>query len=144
MSKLCVVVADQSKARIFTVDDPKGELIPVDELEHPEARIKEKEMLSDRPGRSFDSAGHGRHALGTSVEPSKQEAIRFAKTVAEYLRTAHNEDRCRRLVLVAGPPFLGLLRDNLKSLSGVRIDEIEKNLGQYDAREIRKRLPARL
>ncbi len=144
MSRLCVVVADQSKARIFTADDPRGELVPVDELDHPEARVKEREILSDRPGRSFDSKGQGRHALSTSVEPGKQEAIRFAKEVAEYLRSAHNEGRCNRLLLVAGPPFLGLLRDNLKSLNGVKITEIEKNLGQYNAREIRKRLPARL
>jgi len=38
MSKHWIVVADQSKARIFTVDDPRGELIKVDELEHPQAR----------------------------------------------------------------------------------------------------------
>jgi len=144
MSNRLVVVADQSKARIFTVDDPHGPLQQVDELEHPEARKREQELISDRPGRSFDSNGQGRHAMGTSVEPKKEEAIRFAKQVAEYLQAAHHEGRFNRLLLVAGPPLLGLLRDKLKSLSGVNVTEIEKNLGQYDALEIRKRLPDRL
>ena len=48
------------------------------------------------------------------------------------------------MLLVAGPPLLGLLRDKLKSLSGANISEIDKNLGQYEAPEIRSHLPDRL
>ena len=144
MSKLWVVVADQSKARIFTVDDPRGGLLSVGELEHPEARDREQALTSDRPGRSFDSKGKGRHAMGSTVEPGKQETIRFAKRVADHVRTAHGEGRCNRLLLVAGPPLLGLLRENLKNSSGMKISEIDKNLGQYNALELRKHLPERL
>ena len=107
MSKLWVVVADQSKARIFTVADPRGALLDVGVLEHPEARDLEQTLTSDRPGRSFDSMGQGRHAMGSTVEPGKQESIRFAKRVADHVRTAHGEGRCNRLLLVAGRPLLG-------------------------------------
>ena len=144
MSKLWVIVADQSKARIFTVDDPHGALLEVDNLVHPQARDREQALTSDRPGRSFDSKGQGRHAMGASVEPGKQETIRFAKQIAEHVQAAHNEGRCNRLLLVAGPPLLGLLRENLKKVSGLKITEIEKNLGKYDAVEIRGHLPNRL
>jgi protein required for attachment to host cells len=144
MSKLWVVVADQSKARIFTVADPRGALLGVGELEHPEARGREQTLTSDRPGRSFDSKGQGRHAMGSAVEPGKQETIRFARQVADHLQAAHDEGRCDRLLLVAGPPLLGLLRESLRTTSGMEIAEIEKNLGQYDALEIRKHLPGRL
>jgi len=144
MSKHLVVVADQSKARIFTIDDPRGPLLAVDELEHPEAREREQVLTSDRPGRSFDSKGQGRHAMGSTVEPKKEETIRFTKQIAEYVQAAHTEGHCDQLLLVAGPPLLGFLRDKLKTLSGVKISEIEKNLGQYDALEIRKHLPDRL
>jgi len=144
MSKLWVVVADQSKARIFTVADPHGELLDVDELEHPEARDREQTMTSDRPGRGFDSKGQGSHAMGSTDDPGKQDTIRFVKQVTDHVQVAHNEGRCNRLLLVAGPSLLGLLRENLKTSSGLEISEIEKNLGQYDAREIRKHLPERL
>jgi protein required for attachment to host cells len=144
MSRLWVIVADQSKARIFTVADPRGALLDVGVLEHPEARDREQALTTDRPGRSFDSKGQGRHAMGTTVEPGKQETIRFAKQVADHVHAAHEEGRCNRLLLVAGPPLLGLLRDSLKSLAGIEITEIEKNLGQYDALEIRQHLPERL
>jgi protein required for attachment to host cells len=144
MSKLWVVVADRSKARIFTVAEPRGPLLEVGELEHPQGREHDRALNSDKPGRAFDSKGHARHSLGTSVEPGKQEAIRFARQVADHVQAAHSDGRCNRLLLVAGPSQLGLLRENLKSLSGMDISEIEKNLGQYDAVEIRKHLPARL
>ena len=144
MSKHWVIVADKSKARIFTVADPRGALMDEVVLEHPQAREREQTLTSDRPGRSFDSKGQGRHAMGKSVEPDQQETIRFAKQITDHVQAAHNEGRCDRLLLVAGPPLLGLLREPLNTLTGLRVSEIEKNLGQYDAREIRKHLPERL
>ena len=144
MSKHWVMVADKSKARIFTIADPRGALLDEVVLEHPQAREREQTLTSDRPGRSYDSKGQGRHAMGTSVEPDQQETIRFAKQIADHVQVAHNEGRCDRLLLVAGPPLLGLLREPLNTLTGLRVSEIEKNLGQYDAREIRKHLPERL
>jgi protein required for attachment to host cells len=144
MTKLWVVVADQSKARFFTVADSRSALQEMCELAHPEARDREQTLTSDRPGRAFDSKGQGRHAMGSTVEPGKQETIRFAKQVTDHLQAAHNEGRCDRLLLVAGPPLLGLLKDNLKTSSGLDVSVVEKNLGQYDALEIRKHLPERL
>lgn len=144
MSKHWVMVADKSKARIFTIAEPRGALLDEVVLEHPQAREREQTLTSDRPGRSYDSKGQGRHAMGTSVEPDQQETIRFARQIAEHVQAAHNEGRCDRLLLVAGPPLLGLLREPLNTLTGLRVSEIEKNLGQYDAREIRRHLPERL
>jgi len=144
MSKPWVVVADQSKARIFTIEDPRAPLQELDQLEHPEARERTQNMTSDRPGRSFDSSGIGRHAMGTSVEPKEQDAIRFAKLVADHILDASNKKQCSRVVLVAGPHLLGLLRKHLGAAANLKITEIEKNLGQYDTAGIRAHLPERL
>lgn len=144
MHKPWIVVADQSRARIFTVDSPLGELQDLEALVHPEARLRTQSFGSDHPGRSFDSGGQGRHAMGTSVEPKEQEAIRFAKTVADHVRSACNDGRCNKLLLVAGPHFLGLLREHIGSLNNIDITEVRKNLGQQDIRAIRDHLPERL
>jgi protein required for attachment to host cells len=144
MSKHWIVVADRSKARIFTVDDPHGALQEVETLDHPEGREHARDINADRPGRAYDSSGQGRHAMGTSVEPMEQDAIRFSKEVSEHLRAACQDGRCNRLLLVAGPDFLGLLRKQLNTPPDVRIKEIDKNLCNFDAREIRSHLPDRL
>jgi protein required for attachment to host cells len=145
MSKPWIVVADQSKARIFTVDNPRGPLQEVEALEHPEGRERIQDLTTDLPGRAFDSSGvGGRHAMGTSVDPRQQEAIRFAKLIAEHVRSGCTQGRCDRLLLVAGPEFLGLLREHLDTINGIDISEIGKNLGQYSSHEIRAHLPERL
>lgn len=145
MSKPWIVVVDQSKARIFTVEDPRGPLQEVGALEHPEGRERIQALTSDLPGRSFDRSGlGGRHAMGTSVDPKEQEAIRFAKQIAEHVRSGCTQGRCDRLLLVAGPHFLGLLREHLSPINGIEVTEIGKNLGQFSSHEIRSHLPERL
>ena len=144
MSIPLIIVADQGKARFFTVDAPEGELKQIHALEHEVARKKTATLASDRPGRSFDSGGQGRHAMSTSVEPMEQEAIRFAKEIGEQVNTACITGNYNHLMVVAGARLLGLLRESIGNPQQLRVTEINKNLGQYDAREIRTHLPARL
>ncbi|MGB5472102.1 MAG: host attachment protein [Gammaproteobacteria bacterium] len=144
MSKHWIVVADNSSARIFTTDDPQGGLQQIGSLEHPEGREHARDINADRPGRSFDSKGEGRHSMGVSVDPVEQELIRFAKQVGEHLKTACQDGRCNRLLLVAGPHLLGHLRQHIDLPADVQVTELEKNLGQYTAHEIRGHLPDRL
>ncbi len=144
MTKRWVVVADQSRARIFTTEEPQGPLLQLASMDNPHGRERAQSMGTDRPGRSFDSHGQGRHAMGTSVEPVEQENIRYAKEVAGYLESACHDGRCKELLLVAGPHFLGVLRKQLHTPPDIKISVIDKNLGQYEAREIRSHLPDRL
>ena len=144
MTKRWVVVADQSKARIFTTEEPRGPLLELASLDNPYGREQEQALQSDRPGRSFDSKGQGRHAMGSPVDPSEQETVRFARRIADHLEGACNDGRCSSLLLVAGPHLLGVLRKQLTTTDRIKVSAIDKNLGQYDAREIRSHLPERL
>ena len=58
-----VVVADASRAEIYSRQKRFSQLEPVQHLIEPEARSKEQELASDAPGRAFDSRGEGRHCL---------------------------------------------------------------------------------
>ena len=100
--------------------------------------------LSTHRSQPIDDIALEDYGLIITMEQGQQEAIRFAKRVAGHVQAAHNEGRCDRLLLVAGPPMLGLLREKMETSFGMEISEIEKNLGQYDALEIRKHLPERL
>jgi protein required for attachment to host cells len=144
MSGYWIVVADNVKARIFSVERADGNLQPVDTLEHPAGNKQSKDINADRPGRAFDIVGHGRHSMGTEVDPVEEEKLRFAKQINDYLHAACNAGQCNRLLLVAGPQLLGHLRKHLDLPPGVSVAELEKNLGQFDAREIRTHLPERL
>lgn len=60
------------------------------------------ELVTDRLGRSFESAGAARHAIAPHSDPHAQEKERFAVQVAAELNTAAAQGLFGRLVL-AGP-----------------------------------------
>ncbi len=145
MSELWIVVAESSRARIFTADGPTGKLTELETLAHPESRLHDRELSSDLPGVTFDSGGQGRHVKEQQVGPKAQAVVRFAEQVAARIDAGRTGGEFKRLVLVAAPEFLGLLRDKLPAPARDVIEtEIAKNLAQLSADEIRGHLPERL
>jgi protein required for attachment to host cells len=145
MKDVWVVVASSTRCRIFSQQKRTAPLTQVEELQHPEGRLHARDLASDRPGRSFDSEGNGRHAMGQSVDPTEQENIRFAKTVADRIDRARKKDLFDRLVLIADPRFLGHLRQGLSPATRHRLSaELHKNLSDADPGRIRQALPYRI
>jgi protein required for attachment to host cells len=145
MKDVWIVVANSTRCRIFRQHKHGEPLLPVEDLDHPEGRLRARDLASDRPGRAFDSAGSGRHAMGQTVDPLEQETIRFAKTVADRIDAGRKRECFDRLVLVADPRFLGHLRQGLSSATRQRLTtELKKNLAEADPSVIREALPYRL
>ena len=145
MAKIWVMVANSSRAALYSADSPVGALQEVESFDHPPARQHVQELTSDLPGRAFDSAGQGRHAMEQRTDPKQQEAINFAKELSKRLDTAAAQQSFDRLVLVAAPAFLGLLRKQLSDATQKLIGtEIAKDLTGLDAATLRAHLPDRL
>jgi protein required for attachment to host cells len=145
MADLWVLVADSSRARVFKAEGAEAKLTEVEDLAHPEGHLHEVELTSDLPGRTFDGSGPERHAMQEQTPPKRYEAITFAKRIASRMESARNNHEFGKLVLVAEPRFLGILRDNLSAECVKMITlQVDKNLVQLGVREIRDRLPARL
>ena len=108
---------------------------------HPESRIHEQKLTSDRPGRTFDRHGQGHHAMEQEVGARKQEVMAFAGQVAAYLQTECGKDIYEKIILIAAPEFLGHLRKKLDAETRGRVvKEIDKNIVQQEEAEIRKHL----
>jgi protein required for attachment to host cells len=145
MSKAYVLVADSAIARIFAAETPLGALSELEVLTHPESRLHERDLVSDLPGRSFDTMGEGRHGMEVNVRPKQQEALDFAGEVARRLEAAHARHEFSHLLLVAAPEFLGLLRGKLSAQVRERVShEVAKNLAKHSPEDIRQALPDRL
>lgn len=110
-----VVVADSSRARIFTTADLPAPLRELEDLVQLEGRMPERMLQSDRPGRSFESVGGARHAISAHTGPRATSRMKFAKRIAERLDRGLAEGDFRRLALVAPPAMLGALRGALSS-----------------------------
>lgn len=144
-STMWLLVADAGRAAVYAANTPIGPLQELHDFIDPTARLPERELVTDRPGRTFDSAGQGRHAMEAPTTATEREAREFASQLAELLDRARNEGRYRYLGLVASPGFLGLLRRALPTATARHVVlEVDKDLTRYDAEGIRERLPERL
>lgn len=143
MKKTLVLVANQVRARLFALTAPNGRLEELDNRVHPEGRLKDRDLGADRPGRAFDSMGEGRHAMGKQRSPSEQLSIRFAGEVVDWLDERYRGDGFERLVLVAPPRFLGLIRDALTPTLAQAVGlAVDKDLASIERpEEIRTHLP---
>lgn len=133
MKQTWIVVAESARARILATLEAGGKLRELADLTHPESRLHDRELTSDLPGRAFDSHGEGRHGMEPSTSPREHEVRSFAAEIAAYLERGRHEGSYDRLVLVAPPRFLGLLRAELTDACRESvIGELDKNLVQAD------------
>lgn len=144
MKSTWLIVADNSKARIFTVDSHMGPIEEIGSISHDEARLHEQEMTSDLPGRGNNKGGAG-HAYQDEISPKDQENINFAKQIANELDAARKGGKFKQIMLVAAPGFLGNLRNQLSAQTQkMACFELAKNISHLNAKEIREHLPERL
>lgn len=130
-----VVVANSSIAYIYKLE--KKHLEEIDVLKHPESRLRNRDIVGDKPGRDFESMGTLRHSLEPHHTPHEQEVILFAKELAHYLEAARNRNEVEKFYLAASPIMLGLLRQSLDA-STVKLitGEIDKDLTQLKPEEM--------
>ena len=145
MNSTWLVVADNSRARIFCMESRTSPIEEIKSIVHTQARLHEQNMTSDLPGRANGNAGAGGHAYQDEVSPKEQENLNFAREVANELDVARKENKFKQFVLVAAPEFLGNLRNQLNApTQKLACFELAKNLSHLNAVEIRKHLPERL
>lgn len=145
MKAFTVVVADSTRARIFTTDSAKSPLIEIETMAHPEGRMHDKDITSDLPGKDKGGDGSGGHAYQDQTDPKKHEVDKFAKRVAVYLDDARNANELEKVLIVSEPAFLGQLRGHLSSKTNEKVVfELDKNLTHHSLKEIRQHLPDHL
>ena len=106
-----IVVADASRARLFTREGKR--LVEQDELLHPEGRLHEGDLITDREADVHESTATATRSTHDPDKAKKREAEMFAKRLADRLYHERVENKLGKLILVAPPYFLGLLRDKL-------------------------------
>ncbi|MBM7119196.1 host attachment protein [Archangium primigenium] len=131
---LWILVANASRARLFSTDERAEKWDLREELFHEESRQRSTELLNqpDNP-----NAGTLRKPSAEN-EPNGRQSLeheRFARQLAERLEQGLNERAYERLVIAAPPEFLGRLR---KVIS----DRVHKHL-MLDMRADFSNIPAR-
>jgi len=137
MATTWILIAHRAGARLFENTGPGKGLQRVEQIDHPEGRLKNGEINADKPGRAFDKVGGGRHSMSKEHEPKEQVAIQFAKSLGERLDKGRTDHRYEKLVLVAEARFLGELRATLSPQTAALVSaSIDKDLGGVNDRDL--------
>ncbi len=143
MQKKWVVVAESSRARIFETMGFNQPLREIQDLAHPEGRLPARELKSDRPARIVRGRRQEHHQVSPQVEPKRQEAILFARQIADCLESAAVKGEYEELILIAAPEFLGVLRESLSPVAEKRVVKtVNKNIVHQDEAAIREYVAA--
>jgi protein required for attachment to host cells len=135
-----ILIANRTGARVL--DKQGAELTLVTELSHTQGRLRDRELESDRHGRGQSSIGSGGHTFSTPESSHEHDAKAFAKEIAEHLRQQRMQSRFERLVLVAEPHFLGLVRQALDDVTArLVVATVPKDLASVSLRDLASRLP---
>ncbi len=98
-----------------------------------------REIISDKPGRSFSSVGPGRSAMAYASDPAKDAKRAFVDEAVTVLHQHFVKRDFTHLAIFAAPEMLGLLRDGLPpDLQHAVIVEMPKNLLHETPHDLRR------
>jgi len=135
--RIRIVVANQAEAAFYDVGSRGGQPHFTSRLTDPLAHLHDRDFKSDRPGTFSNHASlaggrrgaTGHHGTGGERSPRKHEAALFAGRIAEQLEQARRGGEFDRVVVMAAPAFLGLLREALPNSVRLQVvAEVGKDL----------------
>jgi protein required for attachment to host cells len=114
MKPTWLLVANRSRARLFEVPRDGDDPVEIADFAHPAGRAHERDLITEGTGRFYGKGEQQQgHSAVQNVEVSRAEAERFAEELRDYLEQARTHERFDKLWIMAGPQFLGVLRDKL-------------------------------
>jgi protein required for attachment to host cells len=135
-----IVVADGARARFFSLAEDGRKLVAARtaDMVAPQSRRHTRDLVSDRPGRSFSSSRAGlRHSFEPTHDPHKLEKHKFTAALADMLDEACQRKDFDRLVLVAPHRSLGELR-------GLLSERVQRCIRKEIARDLTGDTPSTL
>jgi len=143
MSRYRILVADQAEAIFYDAPSLRAAPREVGRISDPLAHLHDRDFATERPGRTHESLGSMRHSIQREASPRRAEAARFARRIARRLDDARRKHEFEQLGVVAGPPFLGLVREELSGPTRARVAlEIHKDLVHSTPEVLARRLAA--
>jgi protein required for attachment to host cells len=133
--KIGIMTADGGRARFITAEvledtslEGSPKLLEHDTLAHPLGAKPAREVFSDRPSRK--PSGAGGRGVGSATDDHRgrhedEDQRRFARQMLDAAERFVNEQRPKRLVILAAPRLLGLLRGELSTRRWRDLDVVE-------------------
>lgn len=134
-----VLLANARHAHVMSHDIAGKRLVPVDGTEW---KAEPPAEFSDEAGVMPSRVGAGRASISRS-DPALHAEIAFAKTIVGHLNKAREKGSFDKLIIVAAPHMLGVLRAEITpELQAFIQGELDKDLAQSDPEKLGHSLSA--
>ena len=141
LERVWVVVADGGQARVLGVSGDRRGLTVLREMTSVDAHRRTQDLVSDKPGRSFESGSPSRHAVAPRHDAHEQARERFISQIAVMLNEDNRARQFDELVLIVAPGLSSTLRDALDEPTRARVREtLVKDLTKVPLRDVHARL----
>ncbi|AIT08656.1 hypothetical protein LO80_00805 [Candidatus Francisella endociliophora] len=117
--KKWLIIADSATAEIYCINnsnDSVDEFHPpvklVDKLSHLESKLKDSELMTDKPGGHMSNRGSF-NVYEPSTSPHEAEKKDFANILGNYLKIQSDKNEFDGLIICMEPGFTGKVIQNL-------------------------------
>ena len=130
MSTIWILVANQAQAKIYSTSRIPGDTRSDGYIETcQKGPPTHGDLGAHAPGRAYNRTGPARHGMESETSVKEEGRRRFVKEIVGRLQTAHLRGEFQRLVLLAAPAVLGVIRKTLNGdLVRTVIKEIPKDV----------------
>lgn len=130
-----VTTATTNACSIYNYDKQHATLSLLKEIKHPELKLKNSDMTSDKPGHY--QAGDARGAYSPHTDAKHVEIDRFSKEIADELDKGRKDNSYKSLIIITPPHMNGLLFQHLnKHVKELIIHNIQKDLLHLNHRDL--------
>ena len=147
MTRTCIIVADCARARFLTLETPgdlavegRPHLLEHRDLVNPEAKPHEPSPSSDRGAWAEASPGGASRTHGRCKECAPEKYHRYARSVLEEAASFTAAEQASRLLLVAEPRLLAVLRQQLQQeqeqFRGIEVSDLGEDLSRLPLEQI--------
>lgn len=127
-----IVSLNSSLGHIYSYASKKHKLILLKSLENPSAKLKESDLVSDRPGH-YQTMHSAKGAYEATTSPHDVELDHFTKILADFLKKGLDNHQYKQLILCSAHHVGGILLNNLdKQVEKILLVNIKKNFVEED------------
>jgi protein required for attachment to host cells len=137
-----IVVADERQVNFFDTTALNAPLSATGSMYNSIAGLKDRDLETDREGRRFGGTAGHHHGVDGERSTEQHELTLFAKEVGQRIEAGRVNHEFERLILVAPPKMLGLLRQSIPETSQALLAaEVAKDIMHQGPNAIRDVVP---
>ncbi|MDB6096143.1 MAG: hypothetical protein JWM09_421 [Francisellaceae bacterium] len=107
-----VLLANASSASFYSVSEKNRHFNLIKKIDHPESKLKERELDTDRPGHFHKAKTTIRGAFEEPLSHKYLQRMDFAKQINLELENGRINSHYKGIIIIAEPHFYGLINTN--------------------------------